>query len=129
MTFEEIIFLHKRQQTDSCIPESKGKVDIFLSPLRSSKHESRALRSKILLQLLVIFLRICQQVATKLGNTISSIGSKQQVNSSEISRKETEKQKSNLMSRSYELKNLERGSTGRMLLSPKAMSMTGCQTV
>ena len=71
-------------------PEPKSKVDIFLSPLCSSKHDSRSLCGEVLLHLLVIFLRICQQVSTKLGDPVPSVGSKQKVNSSEISRKNTE---------------------------------------
>ena len=88
----KIFTKYEERETDKCIsiPEPKGKVDIFLSPLGSSKHESRSLRSKILLQLLVVLLRICQQVATKLRNTITSIRTEQNVNPSEVSRKDTE---------------------------------------
>ena len=74
-----------------CIPEPKGKVDILLPPLSSSQHETRSCRRKFLLQLLVELLRVRQQVAAKLDNAIPSIGSKQQVNPSQISRKDTEK--------------------------------------
>ena len=74
-----------------CIPEPKDKVDILLPPLSSSKHETRSCRRKFLLQLLVELLRVRKQVAAKLGNAIPSVGSKQQVNSSQISREDTEK--------------------------------------
>ena len=78
-------------KTGDSIPEPEGKVDILLPPLSSSKQESRSCRRKFLLQLLVVFPRICQQVASKLDNAIPRIGSQQQVNPSQISRKDTEK--------------------------------------